>query len=58
MEPGPEDFARQLAEQRARMDDARTIACYAHSRTGMLTRFLRQLADRLDPTGAGRKGRR
>jgi hypothetical protein len=26
MEPGPEDFARHLAEQRARMHEARAIA--------------------------------
>jgi len=55
MEPGPEDFARQLAERRARMDEARKLAYYAHSRTGMLTLFLRRLADRIDPTGAGRE---
>jgi hypothetical protein len=55
MEPGPEDFARQLVEQRARMEKARAIAYLAHSRTGMLTRFLRRLADRIDPTGAARR---
>ena len=55
MEPGPEDFARHLAEQRARMQEARTIAYFAHSRTGVLTRYLRRLADRIDPTGAARR---
>ena len=55
MEPGPEDFARMLSEQRARMDAARAIARYAHSRTGLLTRYLRRLADRIDPTGASRR---
>ncbi|TMD11824.1 MAG: hypothetical protein E6I27_13440 [Chloroflexi bacterium] len=55
MEPGPEDFARMLSEQRARMDEARAIARYAHSRTGLLTRYLRRLADRIDPTGASRR---
>ena len=55
MEPGPEDFARMLAEQRARMDAARAIAHYAHSRSGLLTRYLRRLADRVDPTGRRRR---
>ena len=55
MEPGPEDFARMLSEQRARMDEARAIARNAHSRTGLLTRYLRRLADRIDPTGASRR---
>ena len=55
MEPGPEDFARILSERRARMDEARTIARYAHSRSGLLTRYLRRLADRIDPTGHGRQ---
>jgi len=55
MEPGPEDFARMLAEQRARMDEARAIAHYAHSRSGLLARYLRRLADRVDPTGRRRR---
>ena len=55
MEPGPEDFARILSEHRARMDEARTIASYAHSRSGLLTRYLRRLADRIDPTGHARR---
>jgi hypothetical protein len=55
MEPGPEDFARMLSERRARMDEARTIARYAHSRSGLLTRYLRRLADRIDPTGHARR---
>ncbi len=55
MEPGPEDFARMLSERRARMDEARTIARYAHSRSGLLTRYLRRLADRIDPVGQARR---
>ncbi len=55
MEPAPEDFARQLAERRAQMEAARAIASFAHSRTGMLARHIRRLADRFDPTGVGRR---
>jgi len=43
-----------LSERRAEMEHARAIAQYAHSRTGLLTRFLRTLADRVDPTGRQR----
>ena len=55
MQPGPEDFARTLSERRAEMERARAIAHYAHSRTGLLTRFIRNLADRVDPTGRQRR---
>jgi hypothetical protein len=55
MAPGPEDFARQLAERRAQMESARVIAYMAHSRRGMLARFLQRLADRVDPTGSARQ---
>ena len=41
--------------ERARMDEARAIAHYAHSRSGLLTRYLRRLADRVDPTGRRRR---
>jgi hypothetical protein len=58
MEPGPEDFARQLAERRARMDHARAIAYTAHSRTGLLAGYLREIVDRFDPTGAIRRSQR
>jgi len=37
------------------MEGARAIVHFAHSRTGMMTRFLRRLADRIDPTGAARR---
>ncbi len=54
MEPGPEDYARMLAERRTEMQKARAIAYLAHSRTGVLARFVRNLADRIDPTGRKR----
>jgi hypothetical protein len=55
MEPGPEDFARRLAEQRTRMREAQAIVYYAHSRTGILARFLQRMADAIDPTGEARR---
>jgi hypothetical protein len=55
MAPGPEDFARQLAERRAQMESARAIAYMVHSRRGLLARFLQSLADQLDPTGSARR---
>jgi hypothetical protein len=55
MAPGPEDFARQLAERRAQMESARVIAYMAHSRRGRLARFLERLADRVDPQGTARR---
>ena len=51
----PEDFAMNLAEQRARMQEADAFIYYAHSRTGLLARFLQRMADRLDPTGQARR---
>jgi hypothetical protein len=58
MEPGPEDFSRHLAERRAEMQSARALAYLAHSRTGLLARFVRRLADRVDPTGRARRALR
>lgn len=55
MEPGPEDYARMLAARRAEMERARNIAHFAHSRTGLLTRYIRNLADRIDPVGRQRR---
>ena len=54
MEPGPEDYARQLAERRASMERARAIAYVAHSKSGLMLKYLRRLADRIDPTGRQR----
>ena len=51
----PEEFARNLTEQRARMEEAGAFIYYAHSRTGLLARFLQRLADRIDPTGEARR---
>jgi hypothetical protein len=55
MAPGPEDFARQLADRRAQMESARVIAYMAHSRRRLLARFLQRLADRVDPQGIARR---
>jgi len=58
MEPGPEDHARHITEQRLRMQEAQAIAYLAHSRTGLMLRYLRSLAGRIDPTGAARRAKR
>ena len=50
-----EDFARNLEEQRVRMREADALVYYAHSRTGLLARFLQHMADRIDPTGDVRR---
>jgi len=54
----PEAFARHLAEQQSRMRDADALVYYAHSRTGLLARFLQRMADRVDPTGEARRTQR
>ena len=54
----PDDFARHLEEQRKRMKEAKAVIFYAHSRTGLLARFLQGMADRIDPTGEARRTRR
>jgi len=51
----PEEFARNLAEQRARMEQANAFIHYAHSRTALLARFLQKMADSIDPTGEARR---
>lgn len=51
----PDEFARHLAEQRARMQEADALVYYAHSRTGLLASFLQRMADRIDPTGEARR---
>jgi hypothetical protein len=51
----PEDFARNLQEQRARNLEAEAFFHYAHSRSGLLARFLQRMADRIDPTGEARR---
>jgi hypothetical protein len=54
----PEEFARHLNEQRARMLEADAVIYYAHSRTGLLARFLQRMADKIDPTGKARRTQR
>ncbi len=54
-ENGPEEFARHLAEQRARMREAGAFVRYAHSRTALLREHVRRLVARLDRSG--REGR-
>jgi hypothetical protein len=51
----PEEFARRLAEQQIRMREADALVYYAHSRSGLLARFLQGMADRIDPTGEARR---
>ena len=51
----PEEFVRHLAEQRARMQEADAFIYYAHSRSGLLARFLQRMADHIDPTGEARR---
>jgi len=46
-----EENARHIADQQARMRESAAIARYAHSRTGLLLRHLRRLADGIDPAG-------
>jgi hypothetical protein len=45
----PQEFSSHLAEQQRHMQEARSLVSYAHSRTGLLARFLQALADRVDP---------
>ena len=52
----PEEVARHLAEQRQLIREADSVVRYAHSRSGLLARFLQRMADGIDPTGAGRAG--
>jgi hypothetical protein len=54
----PEEFARHLNKQRARMLEADAVIYYAHSRTGLLARFLQRMADKIDPTGKARRTQR
>jgi hypothetical protein len=51
----PEDSARHIAEQRQRMREADHVVRYAHSKSGVLARFLQRLADGIDPTGEARR---
>ena len=55
LEPRPEDFIRRLAEEQQRMLEAHSLVYLAHSRTGILARFLQRMADRIDPSGEARR---
>ncbi len=50
----PEDFARHIEQHRQELRQLYGPYRHAHSRSGQLARFLRQLADRVDPTGEAR----
>jgi hypothetical protein len=54
----PESTYRYMREKARRLteESAATAAVRAgHSRTGQLARYLRRLADRIDPTGEQRR---
>jgi hypothetical protein len=40
------------------MREADALIYYAHSRTGLLARFLQRMADHIDPIGEGRRTNR
>ena len=50
----PDDFARHIEQHRQDLRQLYSPYRYAHSRSGRLAAFLRQLADRIDPTGEAR----
>jgi hypothetical protein len=52
MEPGPEVTRATSPNAPARGGAGGRLA---HSRTGLMVRYLRRLADRIDPTGAARR---
>ncbi|HKV88996.1 MAG TPA: hypothetical protein VJT78_13455 [Candidatus Dormibacteraeota bacterium] len=54
----PEAFARDLAERQRMMRESRLMVYQAHSRAGILARFLQRMADAVDPTGQARQGMR
>jgi hypothetical protein len=47
-----QEVQRRIEEER---QQAAAAVHYRHSRSGQLAGFLRTLADRIDPTGAGRR---
>jgi hypothetical protein len=51
-----DEQSRHLAEEQGRVRESAAIARYAHSRTGLLLRHLRRLADSVDPSGRKRSG--
>ena len=55
-EYSPEEFARHVADRQRMMRESRLLVYEAHSRSGMLARFLQRMADAVDPTGQARRG--
>jgi hypothetical protein len=53
-----DEFGRHLEKQQSLMREAVALVHYAHSRTGLLARFLQRMADRVDPTGEARRTQR
>jgi len=51
----PEDFARHISEYRTEMVKSDRVIRFAHSRSGLLARFLQRMADTIDPTGEARR---
>jgi len=51
----PDEIERYVAEQRRLMLDGDALVRYAHSKTGLLARFLQRMADGIDPTGEMRR---
>lgn len=51
----PDEFARHIAERRASLKEADGFIRYAHSRSGLLARFLKRLVDSIDPMGEARR---
>ena len=52
------EVTRRMREEQVRMREAAAVVRYAHSRTGLMARFLQRMADRIDPTGEARRGTR
>jgi hypothetical protein len=50
----PDDFGRHIEEHREELRRLYGPARFGHSRSGQLARFLRQLADAVDPSGESR----
>ena len=51
----PEEIEGYVAEQRRLMLEGDALVRYAHSKTGLLARFLQHMADGIDPTGEMRR---
>ena len=49
------EIKRRMREEQVHMQQAVSAVRYAHSRTGLMARFLQRMADRIDPTGEARR---